>query len=606
MPFFGVPIRNGLPIGLGSSAGFGVQPFDPSYLFAAGEQGAWYDPSDYSTLFDDSAGITPVTGVEQFVGLMLDKSKGLVLGSELAAGILGSTSGWTFVGAANVTGGAIVFNTPPSTNASAQYNPIVASGKWYQSTITITGTGQVNVQFGSAGSTVTLVAPGTYTFRGSASGGTPTVLTFSSVLSGVNNFVGSVTAISVRELPGNHAFQTNSLKRPKLAARYNLLTYSEEFDNAAWSVFAASVSVNSVQAPDSTLTADTLTALAGSGFHLLQQTSSITVAANISHTHSISVKKNNYDFVTVSVNSGSTTNWFAVTVDLSTTTISQTGAGSGGTYTSSSVIDSGNGWYRIIVTGSLGAQTVARTNVSISPSATPTYSSNSYVTWTAAGTEAVYIWGADLRPASQATGLIGPTYQRVAAATVYDTAGFLPYLAFDGLSWSMGTNSIDFSAGDKVTAWAGVRKLSDAAAGIFAELSASSGANTGAFYLALPESNLVRYSFFGRGSATVNANQLASTNSSTYLAPVTNVLTATGNISGDSNILRIDATQVAAATGDQGSGNYGNYPLYIGARNNANFFFSGWLTSLIVRGAESTQSQIEATEAWVNSRTGAY
>jgi hypothetical protein len=133
---------------------------------------AWYDPSDYSTLFTDSAGTTPVTAVEQFVGLMLDKSKGLVLGSELATGILGSTSGWTFVGAANVTGGAIVFNTPPSTNASAQYNPIVASGKWYQSTITITGTGQATVQLGSAGTTVTLVAPGTYTFRGLASGGT--------------------------------------------------------------------------------------------------------------------------------------------------------------------------------------------------------------------------------------------------------------------------------------------------------------------------------------------------------------------------------------------------------------------------------------------------
>lgn len=64
MPYFGIPIRNGLPIGLGSVAGFGVQQFSPADLFSAGEQGAWYDPSDFSTLFTDSAGTTPVTAVE--------------------------------------------------------------------------------------------------------------------------------------------------------------------------------------------------------------------------------------------------------------------------------------------------------------------------------------------------------------------------------------------------------------------------------------------------------------------------------------------------------------------------------------------------------------
>lgn len=48
--------------------------FSPSSLFAASEPGVWYDPSDFSTMFQDSAGTTPVTAVEQPVGLMLDKS----------------------------------------------------------------------------------------------------------------------------------------------------------------------------------------------------------------------------------------------------------------------------------------------------------------------------------------------------------------------------------------------------------------------------------------------------------------------------------------------------------------------------------------------------
>ncbi len=51
-----------------------IRPTIADMLFGSGEQGAWYDPSDLSTLFQDSAGTTPVTAVEQPVGLMLDKS----------------------------------------------------------------------------------------------------------------------------------------------------------------------------------------------------------------------------------------------------------------------------------------------------------------------------------------------------------------------------------------------------------------------------------------------------------------------------------------------------------------------------------------------------
>ena len=56
----------------GQSFVFGA--FDPIILFDDGEQGAFYDPSDLSTLFQDDAGTTPVTEPGQTVGLMLDKS----------------------------------------------------------------------------------------------------------------------------------------------------------------------------------------------------------------------------------------------------------------------------------------------------------------------------------------------------------------------------------------------------------------------------------------------------------------------------------------------------------------------------------------------------
>jgi len=54
--------------------GGGAVPFSPASLFAGGIAGAWYGPSDLSTLFQDSAGTTPVTTAGQPVGLMLDNS----------------------------------------------------------------------------------------------------------------------------------------------------------------------------------------------------------------------------------------------------------------------------------------------------------------------------------------------------------------------------------------------------------------------------------------------------------------------------------------------------------------------------------------------------
>lgn len=47
--------------------------FDPLTLFAAGEQGAWYDPSDLASMFQDNVGTVPAA-VDEPVGRILDKS----------------------------------------------------------------------------------------------------------------------------------------------------------------------------------------------------------------------------------------------------------------------------------------------------------------------------------------------------------------------------------------------------------------------------------------------------------------------------------------------------------------------------------------------------
>jgi hypothetical protein len=79
----------------------GRQAFDPrATLFAHNEPGAWYDASDLGTMFTTSDGTTPVTAVEQAVGLILDKSRGLAIGAELVSNgdFSNGSTGWGLAG----------------------------------------------------------------------------------------------------------------------------------------------------------------------------------------------------------------------------------------------------------------------------------------------------------------------------------------------------------------------------------------------------------------------------------------------------------------------------------------------------------------------------
>lgn len=198
-------------------------------------------------------------------------------------------------------------------------------------------------------------------------------------------------------------------------------------------------------------------------------------------------------------------------------------------------------------------------------------------------------------------------YQKVNTTTDYalvDDNGvpFPVFIFFDGIDDALQTNNIDFTATDKMTVFAGVRKLSDAATGLLTEFSASTATNAGSFFVALPIAPTSSYRFESKGTVISNASSLFAA----YPAPITNILTGIGNISGDLAILRVNGAQAASSTTDQGTGNYGNYPLYIGARAGTSAFFNGNLYNLIVRGAQSTAAQIESTEKWVNGKTAAF
>jgi hypothetical protein len=238
--------------------------------------------------------------------------------------------------------------------------------------------------------------------------------------------------------------------------------------------------------------------------------------------------------------------------------------------------------------------------ITLSGTATGAYSAGTHTITCTAGTLTSTVSGAvtkaDLRVANDGVNL--PPYQRVNTATDYDTAGFPLYLRCDGVNDGMVTNSIDFTATDKMTVFAGVRKLSDALGGVVAEIGPNTNTTSGVGLFAPSNIGLQDYAITSRGTATAIAI------ASGFAAPTTNVLTAIGDISGDSAILRVNGTQAASSTVDQGTGNYGNYPLYIGRRGGTVAAFNGHIYGLIVRGAATTDAKITQTEKWLAKKTG--
>jgi hypothetical protein len=178
-------------------------------------------------------------------------------------------------------------------------------------------------------------------------------------------------------------------------------------------------------------------------------------------------------------------------------------------------------------------------------------------------------------------------------------AGGRYYLKFDGVDDFLVTGSINFTATDKMTVWAGVTKLSDAATSIVAELSVNSGGNSGTFALFAPSSaGVAEYKARVRGTIDSFPSAVGAP------APDTSIVTFSGDIAGDSAVFRRNGTTTQTFSTDLGTGTFGNYPLYVGRRGGASLFFSGNLYGLVIRGAASTAAQIAATERYMANKTG--
>lgn len=199
--------------------------------------------------------------------------------------------------------------------------------------------------------------------------------------------------------------------------------------------------------------------------------------------------------------------------------------------------------------------------------------------------------------ATQATATSRPVLQQ-------DSGGRY-YLSFDGTDYFLVTASINFSATDAMTAIAGVRKLSDAAIGEVLDLSYTSSG--GSFFLRNGTASVggATWSSGSRGSSAA-ATALVATTGASYASPISSVLACNLKISTDTNELRVNGASAATASGDQGTGNFGNLPLYIGRRGNGTLPLNGRTYQIIVRGAATDTATLQRIESYVNSKTGAY
>jgi hypothetical protein len=195
-------------------------------LFANSEVGAWYDPSDLTTMFKDRAGSTPVTADGQTVGLILDKSKGLVLGPELVTNgeFSNGTTGWGQTNATlSVSSGALLVNSTGNYGIGSSNGFSTVIGRTYKTSVKLVSC--------SAATARIRVITDPYDFNSlvvhfvNSSAWVPgqvftlyftatTTTTYIAAVTDVNPSSISIDDVTCKEIPGNHATALSDAGRP--------------------------------------------------------------------------------------------------------------------------------------------------------------------------------------------------------------------------------------------------------------------------------------------------------------------------------------------------------------------------------------------------------
>ena len=526
------------------------------------------------TLYQDSQGVTPVTAVGQPVGLMLDKSEGLTQGPELVTnGDFATDSDWTKGTGWTITNGIASHSGSGGTILQTQS---VTAGKLYEISFDVTS-------YTNGG--IAIYADGTYTNVSYSEGHKSLFyvagdgsLTFGAYGNGGSLF--SIDNISVKEIQGSHATQPTSTKRP-IYARHpeggirNLLNYSEQFNDNAWSRQNTTITANSAIGPNGKSTAALAVYSGGNSFSAVYGTG-LSLVTGVTYVRSVYAKYVNQQYLQIS---GSATLWSSsayANFDIQNGTLASY---SGCSPTIESV---GNGWYRLSVKQAVISSESSSAPLSIV--AVDSSSSTRHANLTATNKSA-YIWGAQLEEATEAS-----NYQkRVTGIDVTESGvGEVYYLKFDGVDDGMFINNLT-SASTPLTALFG-----------YSATNAESGDDK---YLVDIESG--RLALFAMTNVTGEIGY--------YNVPEGYV----GFDAGDANAIKVltydllenDAKIRIDGTQEYSNTNFHRQPLggtisLFERHANSQGRLAGNMYQTILRAAESTDEEITKAETYVANKTG--
>lgn len=230
------------------------------------------------------------------------------------------------------------------------------------------------------------------------------------------DYTGTLKTAAINQPRFNHNPDTlDSLGLLTEESRTNLVTYSEQFDNAAWTKTRSSITANSTTAPDGTATADRLVEDAtASNTHLVSVAP--TVAVSTVHTISIFAKAGTRTAFDLVIGQGAS--YTARNFNLSTglTETNKSGMNDAGT-SNSSMTALPNDWYLCTVTMNLTqASSAGVAQIILTNGANAVYSGD--------GASYLFIWGAQVEAGAFATSYIQTTSAQVTrAADVASMAG---------------------------------------------------------------------------------------------------------------------------------------------------------------------------------------
>jgi hypothetical protein len=584
----------------------GKPVIDPAMLdlFVYNEQGLWLDPSDLSTLFQDTAGTTPVTAPGQTVALALDKRLGLRRGPELVSNGDFSNGPAGYVEALNGTisyANATMLATGTTGNTGVYRDVAVVAGRPYQvSWRQVSGSNnRINIYNGASfasslynngvGDTITgtrsvIVLP------------TATVLRI--YIHTAPGFTAEFDNVSVRDLEGNHLIQPVALSRPTLGrhpvgGRRNLLTYTEDLLSSRWSKLQVSVVLSGMPLPSGVAAAFKLTETTSDSTHSTFQQFSF--VAGVEYTIWTRAKFDGRHLQLIPPTAALAGGY--ANFDL------QTGVKGpfGGSGLTSEMIPESDGWHLCSITFTATGSTTGSPTFLLVPSP----ESTRLQPYTGDGVSGVYLGGPQIEVGDRTP------YQRVTSDWDVTEAGKRDcwYLGFDGVDDFMSSiANLDLTASDKLTIWAGLEKLSDTPTGIFFETSPSvlSASYPGSAGWVIPSvSGATSAGFNVRGSAAI-CGRTGSWSPAPARAVLSSAYDIAGAIQADEVFPRINGvipTLVSVGL-PSGTGDFGNYKSYLGRRGEGGLSFNGRMYGLIVRGKSATSAQINFVEQILAYNTG--